>query len=105
MTYAIVWRYRVPAPSMDAFERAYGPDGAWVELFRRFPAFLGTALVRADEPGVYLTIDRWASAAAYEAFLRAAGAEYERLDGELASLTEAEELVARGAQVEGAPAG
>jgi heme-degrading monooxygenase HmoA len=96
MSYAIVWRYRVSPPSAVAFERAYGPEGAWVELFRGHPGFIGTELVRAADPGVYLTIDRWSSAIAYETFLRDAHAEYERLDAELASLTESEELVARG---------
>jgi heme-degrading monooxygenase HmoA len=99
--HVIVWRYRVAEASTSAFEEAYRPDGAWVELFRQSPGFVGTELVRGEEAGVYLTIDRWSSSAAYEAFLRGAHAEYERLDAELASLTESEELVARGAAVDG----
>jgi heme-degrading monooxygenase HmoA len=94
--FVVVWRYRVPAASVAAFERAYGPDGAWVELFQRHAGFLGTELVRGDEPGTYLSIDRWTSAAAYEACLRDAKDEYRRLDAVFAALTDEEALVVRG---------
>ena len=96
----IVWRYRVVPQAIGGFELAYGPDGAWARLFGRHAGYRGTQLVRGDEPGVYLIIDRWDSAAAFEACLGESGDEYERLDAELAPLTEAEERIASGRVVE-----
>jgi heme-degrading monooxygenase HmoA len=98
-SYVIVWEYRVRAERTAAFERAYGPDGDWVSLFRGHAGYLGTDLVRGDETAAYVTIDRWTSQQAVERFMRAARAEYDRLDAELAALTIAERLVARGPSV------
>ncbi len=97
--FVVVWRFRVGASSVEAFERAYGTHGPWVELFAGYRGFLGSELVRSDEPGQYLTIDRWASRAAFDACMDAARDDYARLDGELAVLTGSEELVARGASL------
>ena len=43
-----------------------------------------------DDPGECLTLDRWASRAAYEAFRARRGGEYRRLDGRSEELTEEE---------------
>jgi hypothetical protein len=42
---AILWRYRVKPEHRGDFERAYGPDGDWANLFRRHPGYLGTELL------------------------------------------------------------
>lgn len=101
--FIIVWRYRARPDAIAAFEQAYRPDGAWARLFRRHEGYRDTELVRADEPRAYLTIDRWASREAFEAFLEAARDEYDRLDAECEALTEFEELVSRGVVVSGRP--
>ena len=62
--YAIVWEYEVGPEHAAAFEALYGAG-----LYR------DTA-----RPMLYLTIDRWLSRAAYEAFARAAGPAYAALD-------------------------
>jgi heme-degrading monooxygenase HmoA len=88
---AIVWEFVVPAANRARFETAYGADGDWAQLFRRAPDFLGTELLRDGErDGVYLTIDRWASAEAFGRFKRAHGADYERLDAALEGLAGSE---------------
>ena len=93
--YVVIWRFRSPADREDEFERAYGPSGVWADLFRRGgDGYLGTELLRrSDEPGEYLTLDRWASRAAYEAFRARWSSEYRRLDHRLAELTEEEAIV------------
>lgn len=77
-----------------AFERAYGPDGDWVRLFQRAPAFRSVELLRgtSDETddGFYWTIDRWDSREAYDDFNARFEREYEELDTRLAELCEAE---------------
>lgn len=89
-----VWTYRVAPGQEAAFARAYGPAGAWVALFRQAAGFLGTELLRpAEAGGAWMTLDRWASAAAFEAFQAAHGAAYAALDATCDALTVDERLV------------
>jgi heme-degrading monooxygenase HmoA len=89
--YATLWSFSVRPDRKAEFESHYGPAGTWARLFRRAPGFLGSELLcdRADA-NRYLTIDRWESREAWEAFRRQFAAEYERLDREFESLTTAE---------------
>ena len=87
----IVWEFQVSPANRDAFERLYGPRGAWADLFRTDPAYLGTDLYRSTErPGWYLTLDRWRTRGAYEAFHREHAEEYKALDSQGELLTERE---------------
>lgn len=86
-----VWQYQVRAEVEAEFVRHYGPDGAWARLFRRVPGYLGTELLHdVDEPVRYVTVDRWADRAAFDAFIAQLRDEYEKLDRECARLTVAE---------------
>ena len=93
--YVILWRFRPVVGQESAFERAYGPSGEWALLFRRHDGYLGTELLRRtdDESREYLTLDRWASRAAYQAFRASRSEEYRQLDRRLEGLTEEETLV------------
>jgi heme-degrading monooxygenase HmoA len=94
MSYVRVWRFRPLPNRVAAFEQAYGPAGDWARLFRTADGFLGTTLlVGGGEPAEYLTLDRWVSAQAYEAFRRARQAEFTALDRECESLTAQEEEI------------
>jgi heme-degrading monooxygenase HmoA len=76
-----IWQFRVPTEKADQFREIYGPDGAWDRLFQRETGFLDTELLHsATHPNIFLTIDRWDSAEAWAAFLRAWGDEYAALD-------------------------
>ncbi len=89
--YVVLWRFRPRVGQESEFERAYGPSGGWAHLFRRGDGYLGTELLqRSDGSREYLTLDRWASRAAYEAFRVRWSDEYQRLDHELEGLTEEE---------------
>jgi heme-degrading monooxygenase HmoA len=89
-----VWEFQVRPESIAEFERAYGPDGPWAQLFRRSSAYLGTELLRdTDRAGRYLTIDRWASRDAFQQFKQQYAGEYAALDRALEKLTEGEALV------------
>lgn len=82
-----VWQFRVPSEEADEFRAAYGLDGAWAKLFQRDTGFLATELLHsATRPNIFLTIDRWNSAEAWAAFLRAWGDEYAALDPRCKSL-------------------
>ena len=90
--YVIVWKYDVGETTRADFEREYGPNGVWVKLFARVAGYLGTELLRGAA-GVYLTIDRWESRAAYDAFLASHADEYNRIDVACAALTLDEALI------------
>ena len=95
MGHVIVWEFAPRAGKAEEFEQVYGPDGEWARLFKRSPDYRGTELLRLIEGGSYLTIDRWASAAAFSEFQDQWRTEYETLDRRCEVLTEREELVGR----------
>jgi hypothetical protein len=42
------------------FEEYYSTADAWTKLFPKSPSYCGTVLLRdAEQPGRYLTLDRW----------------------------------------------
>lgn len=44
--YAYLWEFQARAGRQEEFERHYGPDGAWVTLFRKAPGYIETLLLR-----------------------------------------------------------
>jgi heme-degrading monooxygenase HmoA len=83
-----VWAFAVEPANRMRFESLYGPEGQWVQLFRRAPGYLGTELLRdRADPTRYLTIDHWESAGAYRAFKVRFAGEYQALDRECEGLT------------------
>jgi len=90
----VIWEFAVMQTSVTEFERHYGQDGTWVQLFKRDAAFVGTKLLKDRETSLrYLTIDRWHSYDAYEAFKRKHHAEYVRTDAQMEKLTKSERLI------------
>jgi heme-degrading monooxygenase HmoA len=86
--FTTIWEYEVPAGRREAFINVYGAAGRWAILFRRSPGYLGTMLLHdLGDPDRFLTLDRWESRQAYEAFLDASRAEYDALDRETVELT------------------
>lgn len=91
--YVYVWTYHVRAGREAEFERLYGPDGAWARFFAGNPSYLGTELLRSLETGSYVTVDRWVSREAHEAFVAGHRAEWRRLDAMGEALTAREERI------------
>jgi heme-degrading monooxygenase HmoA len=79
--YAYAWEY-VVAPGREAeFVQLYGSKGAWVDLFRRAEGYRWTDLLQdRATPGRFVTIDRWDSREAWEAFRIAFAAEFDAVD-------------------------
>ena len=89
--FVVVWQFEIAEEKVAAFEAAYGPGGAWAQLFRSSPNYMGTELLRdAYIPFTYLTIDRWASEDDFRAFRKDHDTEYEVLDRASDSLTSRE---------------
>lgn len=86
--FVVVWQFEIAEDKIAAFEAAYGPEGAWAQLFRLSPDYRGTELLRdAYVPGNYLTIDRWTSEDAFRAFRKDNDQAYETLDRSCDDLT------------------
>ena len=74
--FVAIWRFTTARP--DEFERHYGPDGTWAQLFRRDASYVRTDLLRDDAS--YVTLDWWASREAYDGFRERHAADYAALD-------------------------
>jgi heme-degrading monooxygenase HmoA len=86
--YASIWEFEVSASTEAEFRRYYGPNGSWVELFRRDPAYIEMLLLKdISVPGRYLTIDRWRSLEDYQSFRERVSQQYAALDDICEKLT------------------
>ena len=78
---ATIWRFRVHAEHVAAFERVYGPEGDWAKLFAYAPGYAGTELLKQEgEPGVYLTMDLWQGEDEFNASKTLLARDYDALD-------------------------
>lgn len=94
--YVCAWEYVVRPDRLEEFERIYGPDGEWAQLFRAAPGYQGTELFRdRSQPTRFLTFDYWASREAWERFRRTARDAYAELDARCEQLTEREREAGR----------
>jgi len=76
-----LWAYEVSPEMVDDFYELYGPEGAWVALFRRAPGYLDTELiVDRNQPSRFVTIDRWESKEAFDSFRTEFGTDFDQLD-------------------------
>jgi len=92
--YLALWEFHVKPEARAEFERAYGPEGDWAQLFGKSPDYRGTELLRDPSgSGRYLTLDRWASRDAFLQFKREFQSEYAALDRQCEALTERESLL------------
>ena len=86
--FVVIWKFEIAEVKIAGFEAAYGPEGAWAQLFRASADYLGTELLRdAYVSGSYLTIDRWSSEDAFRTFRKEHDAAYETLDRQCDALT------------------
>jgi heme-degrading monooxygenase HmoA len=85
----IVCEFVVKVAARSRFEMAYGPGGAWSELFARQPGFRGTTLLGdTDNPRRYLTVELWDTEAQREQTLAKNQAEYAKLRAAFCDWTE-----------------
>ncbi|HYL86885.1 MAG TPA: antibiotic biosynthesis monooxygenase [Candidatus Angelobacter sp.] len=79
--FVALWEFEVKPGCEERFEKGYGPEGEWAQLFRHDPNYQGTRLLRDTvRNSVYLTLDFWKSRNAYERFMQSHRSEYKRLD-------------------------
>jgi heme-degrading monooxygenase HmoA len=79
--YCYIWEFHVHLERQAEFERCYGPEGAWVALFRQAPGYVETLLLQDRSQNLrYVTIDRWESRETYRDFRSQFSRQYEELD-------------------------
>ena len=94
--YAYIWEYSVRPECVADFEEAYGPNGPWVEIFKRARGYVRTELHRdRRNANRYLTIDYWDSAEAWEAFRTGMSSEFEAIDARCEGFTLKEREIGR----------
>ena len=89
--FAALWEFEIDPACQAEFERHYGPDGSWVQLFRQSSGYLGSELLnnRFDSRR-YVTIDRWETPEHWQRFRRQFSEQYEALDRRCQGLTRRE---------------
>jgi heme-degrading monooxygenase HmoA len=86
--FVVIWKFEIAEDKVSGFEAAYGPEGAWAQLFGASKDYLGTELLHdAYDPGSYLTIDRWTSEEAFRSFRKQHDSQYEELDRQCDAIT------------------
>jgi heme-degrading monooxygenase HmoA len=86
--WTIVWIFHVKPAKRRVFQRVYGPDGDWAQLFAKDRNYIGSELLRdSTNTRCYLTIDRWTSRAAYHNFKKEHRKEFVALDKRCETLT------------------
>jgi heme-degrading monooxygenase HmoA len=94
--FVVAWEFHINPKKRPAFERIYGPEGEWVQLFRTSKGYLRTELFRDRQvPGRYLTLDYWQSLAHYEKFKMQNRAAYHLIDKKCETLTVRETEIGR----------
>lgn len=92
--FVVIWEFRVRPSKRRAFEKIYGPQGEWADVFRRDKEYIRTHLIRDRESRLhYLTLDVWASRKAYHRFKKENQTEYAAIDKRCAAMTTKEQLV------------
>jgi hypothetical protein len=86
--FVTLWEFEVKPGCEELFERAYGPEGEWVRLFRRDARYRGTRLLReVGRERVFVTVDEWETREAHEEFRAKWAAEYAAMDRKCQGLT------------------
>lgn len=92
--FTTIWEFHIKPEARSQFERIYGSEGDWAQLFRRSSDYRGTTLLHdRDHPDRYLTLDYWTSREALQQFKRDHQADYAALDKRCENLTTKEVFV------------
>ena len=86
--FLILWEFEVKPGEEITFEKVYGPEGQWVQLFRRDQHFRETKLLKDPlHSRIYYTLDFWESENDYNRFKHSSQSAYAELDKVSENLT------------------
>ena len=94
--YLYAWEFLAAPGKAAEFKRVYGPEGDWVQLFRRAAGYIRSELYQdAANPQRFVTVDYWESEAACQEFRRRYAHEFEDLDVRCEEFTVKEREIGR----------
>jgi hypothetical protein len=86
--FLILWEFEVKPGEELAFEKVYGPEGLWVQLFRGDPHYRETKLLKDSlRSRICYTLDFWESENDYNLFKQLNQDAYAKLDRASENLT------------------
>ena len=92
--YTIIWKYKIKAEFEDIFEKEYGTNGAWYNLFEESEDYRGSILYKSqEEVNSYFLMDTWTTKESYEAFKKSCDEIYRKLSSQFEYLYETEEKI------------
>jgi quinol monooxygenase YgiN len=90
----IAWVIEAQPERLLEFQKAYGMNGDWVQLFRKAEGYIETALMRDTENvNRFLIIDRWHDLSSFDSFKRRYEMAYNELDHRCEEITRLETKV------------
>lgn len=84
--YYIIWSYRIDQGKQAQFEKEYSRNGTWFKFFEECDDYLGTELIKNNDDGSYLLIDKWISKETYDRFVSDNSPKYNELNDHLQNL-------------------
>src|SRR3989338_11073918 len=89
--FLVIWKYEISEIFRQDFEKLYGKNGKWVQLFQTGEGYLETQLIKdVSGSNKYVTIDKWLSQGQYEKFLVENKEQFEIIDVEGENFTKSE---------------
>ena len=92
--FAYIWEYIVKDKHIATFERTYGPEGDWVQLFKKADGYMTTDLHQdIANPNRFVTVDFWATKDDRDNFRKQFSEDFEILDARCESYTDREQFM------------
>ena len=92
--FAYIWEYIVKKDQRTEFKKNYGPEGTWVQLFRKAEVYLSTDLHQdSSNPNRFITVDFWKSRKDRDQFRNQFADEFNALDEICENYTDKERLL------------
>jgi len=92
--FVYIWEYLVKEEHQTEFENIYGPEGEWVQLFRKAEGYITTDLHQdISNTNRFITVDFWNTKKDRDSFRKKYSKEFELLDEHCELFTNQEKLI------------
>ena len=92
--FVYIWEYIVKEDHLVAFKKVYGPQGEWVQLFRKADGYIATDLHQdISNSKRFITVDFWNTKHDRDKFRVQFSEEFRMLDERCENYTEWEKLL------------
>ena len=89
-----IWEYLVEEKNQEDFTRIYGPNGDWVDLFKKAKGYIKTELHRdISNPDRFITVDYWHTKADRDKFRIEFAEDFKTLDDFCEGFTDKENFL------------